>query len=855
MGQRRTPNLLNLLWLLPMLCFGSPCRAQVTEQTIKSFGFANLSDGSPSSLIVGKDGALYGTTTTGGAYSEGSVFRLSADGTSYAQLHSFGAGSDGYNPGNLMQGADGRLYGLTTYGGTNTEGTVFSLRTDGSDYALIYQFNFATDGSGQPQGLTQGPDGWLYGTASHGGSNFVGSVFKLSTDGANYAILHHFSSSGGDGTDPEGALAVTRDGVLYGATSGGGNASAGTVFQLNTDGSAYSVLYNFTNQVGGQPQSGVVLGADGALYGTAFQGGASNYGTIFRLATDGPSCATLHTFTATLGDGGLPSVPLVLGPDGSLYGATLIGGALDQEGAIFKLSTDGSNYRILYKFAVNYPSQDGSQPNALALSASGTLYGTTRYGGSTSIGSLDRGDGTVFAISTNGGSYAASDAVIYNFNVSGGDGATPVAALISGRDGSLFGTTQSGGDHNVGTLFRLSPTGSGYSVLYHFGNSSIDGRQPLSALVQGLDGALYGAAPDGGYNSAGTLFKINQDGSGYAPLHSFGFLVGEDGSQPIGLLQGTDGMLYGITQDSYNVGSGTIIQLDTSGGNYHLLYSFTNNLTGAGPQAALIQGSDGFLYGTTAYGGSNSMGVVFKVGTDANGYAVLHNFGSDPLDGFGSPAAPLVQGVDGMLYGTTQYGGTNNAGAIFKVSTTGTSYSVLHGFRAAFFGDGQSPNGLVQGTDGALYGTTLYGGTNSDSLHAQGDGTLFKINTNGSDYTILYHFGGAPNDGINPQAGLIQAAGGLFYGTTAAGGAQGLGTVFRYGPTPLQFTSAARLPDGTVQLALTGATNTTCRLDASTDLIGWVTLTNIPNVTGTIQFLDLDAPSFPKRFYRGLQTP
>jgi uncharacterized repeat protein (TIGR03803 family) len=815
----------------------------VTAQQLKSFGFFNLSGGSPSSLVVGTDGALYGATLRGGYNSAGTVFRLNPDGTGYNVLHGFGAGGDGANPGSLLQGADGNLYGVTAGGGTNGAGTVYTLRTDGSGYALLYQFNYLTDGAGGPQALAQGADGLLYGTAVSGGTNSVGSVFRLSTNGTGYTVLHSFSYAGGDGQSPAGALALSREGVLYGTTSRGGSYSLGTVFELGTDGTGYAVLYNLTDGSGSANQAGLVLGSAGVLYGTTYSGGASNFGTIFRLGTDGTGYTNLHDFTATLGDGAGPSVPLVLGPDGFLYGATGWGGSLYSAGTVFKVNTNGTGYQVLYRFAVNYGSQDGQSPTALALSSAGVLYGTTLMGGSTSEGYYSvRGDGTLFALGTNGGNYPVSYPVIYNFNSGGGDGASPYAPLVAGRDGALYGTTRDGGNQQKGALFQLNPNGTGYSVLYSMGISAVDGKHPLSALVQGMDGAFYGTASEGGYSQDGTVFKLNPDGTGDTLLHGFGFLAGGDGQNPIGLLQGTDGALYGVTQFGGNSSRGTVFKIDTNGANYRIICEFTNGVTGAGPQAGLVQGIDGFLYGTTYYGGSNGLGVVFKLSTDGADYTVLHDFGTDPLDTFGSPSAPLVQGADGMLYGTT-------AGSIFKVSTNGTGYAVLHGFG----GYGQSPNGLVQGADGALYGTTLYGGSYGNTSQNQGDGTLFKINTDGTGYIILYSFGGYPNDGINPQAGLVRGSDGAFYGTTSGGGSSGVGTVFRYGPTLLQFTGLTQLSNGMVQLALTGATNTTCRIDASSDLVNWVTLTNIPDTSGAIEFLDQSAAGFPMRFYRGLQ--
>jgi uncharacterized repeat protein (TIGR03803 family) len=203
-------------------------------------------------------------------------------------------------------------------------------------------------------------------------------------------------------------------------------------------------------------------------------------------------------------------------------------------------------------------------------------------------------------------------------------------------------------------------------------------------------------------------------------------------------------------------------------------------LDGVRPDAGLVQGSDGYFYGTTGEGGTNQMGTVFKIST--NGMLTsFYSFGSVqdtngvPLDG-SYPQAGLVQGSDGYFYGTTGGGGTSQSGTVFKISTNG-ALTTLYSFSG---NDGAGPvAGLVQGSDGSFYGTTANGGTTNYNaqMGADGYGTVFRITTNGM-LTSLYSFTGT-NDGGNPQAGLVQGSDGSFYGTTAAGGTSQMGTVFK----------------------------------------------------------------------------
>ena len=274
-------------WVLTGALLYLPTSAwgQIQEQRLKSFGFASQSGGMPNSLVLGADGALYGTTTGGGSNSVGTIFRLNPDGTGYVQLHSFGGdATDGSVPTGLIQGIDGSLFGTTSEGGDLNGGTVFRLNTNGASYRVLYSFGGDPDGS-QPQGLLQAADGWLYGTCKSGGStwNGKGTVFKLAATGAGFSIIWEFVNPAVEGANPEGALVQGRDGALYGTTCYGGANSVGTVFKLSTNGATQSVLHSFSSAGadGCYPVAGLVQGQDGALYGTASQGGTNDHGIVF----------------------------------------------------------------------------------------------------------------------------------------------------------------------------------------------------------------------------------------------------------------------------------------------------------------------------------------------------------------------------------------------------------------------------------------------------------------------------------------------------------------------------------------------------------------------------------------------
>ena len=335
----------------------------------------------------------------------------------------------------------------------------------------------------------------------------------------------------------------------------------------------------------------------------------------------------------------------------------------------------------------------------------------------------------------------------------GADGSFPYAALVQATDGNFYGTTSEGGNGFVaGTVFKTTPTGT-LKLLYSFQGS--DGFNPTSALIEAKNADLYGTTEGGGTSTAcqfgcGTVFKITTGGT-LKTLHSFDLT---DGAYPYGgLVQAKNGDFYGTTSygGAYAV-HGTLFKI-TQAGTLTTLHNF-NGPDGSQSNAGLIQASDGNLYGITE-GGAQGFGTIFK-STQGGKFSTLHIF--DGKDG-GFPTAGLVQATNGDLYGTTEYGqypGGRYVGTIFKI-TLGGKLTKLHTFHRT---DGANPYaGLIQATDGNLYGTTLNGGANND-------GAVFKITPRGT-FTTIYSF---QNSQAYPFAGVIQATDGKLYGTTYEGG-------------------------------------------------------------------------------------
>jgi uncharacterized repeat protein (TIGR03803 family) len=357
-------------------------------------------------------------------------------------------------------------------------------------------------------------------------------------------------------------------------------------------------------------------------------------------------------------------------------------------------------------------------------------------------------------------SSAQTFTTLVNFDYSNG-GQPYLTSLIQGIDGNLYGTTPVGGANGpYGTIFKITPQGT-LTILHSFNGS--DGAFATAELVQATDGTFYGTTETGGAQYSGTVFKITPGGN-LTTLHSFCTQPGcSDGYQPdAAVVQGNSGNLYGTTQIGGANGFGEVFRI-TPKGKLKTLYSFCalpNCADGGYPNTALVRAANGNFYGTNST-------TVFKI-TPTGVLTTLHTLSG--TDG-GGIAVGLVQATDGNFYGTASAGGPNgrNDGTVFKITPRGV-LTTLYSFSGP---DGISPeSGLVQATDGNLYGTTWLGGANNS-------GTIFKISLAGT-LTTLYDFCAQPgcSDGARPSGRLFQATNGTLYGATWGGGTHDEGTIF-----------------------------------------------------------------------------
>jgi len=458
--------------------------------------------------------------------------------------------------------------------------------------------------------------------------------------------------------------------------------------------------------------------------------------------------STLHSFDLT--DGAGPQAALIQGTDGNFYGTTTEGGNNAATctpltgttcGTIFKISPAGT-LTTLYEFCAQSGCPDGSYPvAALVQSINGDFYGTTLFGGN----DLYQGDGcgTIFTI-TPGGALTT----LYTFCAQNGhtDGDSPMG-LIQAIDGYFYGTTENGGSPcyvyaygGCGTVFKMTPSGTKMTI-YSFCTQSLncpDGYYPSAGLVQSTNGDFYGTTVGGGavnrpcagepnFMGCGTVFKISPSGT-LTTLHEFCSQAGcADGAFPFaGLVQATNRDLYGTTLEGGANGKGTAYKISQNG-ELNTLYSFcsrggSNCTDGAGPEAGLVQATDGNLYGVTLGGGANGDGTIFEI-TPGGALTTIYNFCSlsGCADGVG-PAAALIQGTNGNLYGTTLYGGlSSNCNPSQSYAGCGTIFRLAVGLGP--FVKTLPPSGKV-GRHVKILGTDLAGVT---SVSFNGTAAVFNV--------------------------------------------------------------------------------------------------------------------------------
>lgn len=633
-----------------------------------------------------------------------------------------------------------------------------------AEVQLLHSFEFGLEHPYSP--LVQAQDGNFYGTAQFGGAGGsiggagVGGIFRVTPTGVISNICSFF---GTNGANPTTGLLRGPGGLLYGTTPNGGANSLGTVFSVTTSG-VLTVLYSFDGPHGALPQSLLTMGIDGKLYGTTPSGGANNRGTVFSITTGG-SLTTLYSFTTTNAS---PSPALCLGPDGNFYGTTQSGPGTYNYGTIFRITPAGAFTQLVgLTNTIGTVGSTYSMPSMLVVG--NVIYGTLYSGGINGFGSF-------YSLTTDG---VFTPLLAFTSGTGGQPG-----GLTLGADGNFYGTGQFSGT-GYGMVFEIQMTNAQHAVwgpilhLASFGNTN--GATPVGGLTLGSDGKLYGVAAYGGDTDRGEFYSLPGTGGPITGLASFNNFGGVSPHTPLTL--GPDGNFYGTTSAGGPGDNGTVFRISANG-TFSRIAVFTNSSTsGYQPLTPLCVGPDGVLYGSTMVGGANSGGTLFSVTTNGV-FKTVYNFASASSGIW--PMSGLALGPDNQLYGTTETGGTNGSGTIFRYNTNGT-LSVFFSFSGT---NGNKPQGsLLWNRDGYCYGITYSGG-------AGGNGTIFRFNTSGAFNTVATFFS---TNGYGPVSGLALGADGNLYGV-----ANGNSYLYRITPgasNPITVVNNASHLSGSIQYA------------------------------------------------------
>ena len=686
-----------------------------SDESVEYNFFLNEGYGSDKAkLTQALDGNFYGLTTSNSSY--GILFQYNPVTNIYTRKINFNTIISGQYPcGSLLQASDGKLYGMTSMGGLSNCGILFQY--DPISNILTKKVDFASCGLNKPSGsLMQASDGRLYGMTNLGGVNNLGALFQY--DPVTNVCIKKIDFDGlTNGSKPNGNLIQATNGKLYGLTPSGGSNGDGVLFQYDINSNVFIKKHDFLVSTNGEyPMGGLCQATDGKLYGMTNSGGTNGLGTLFQYDPVSNSLNKKNDFSGVL-DGSLPNTSLMQASDGFLYGTTSEGGS-NNLGTLFQydINTFSINKKIDFDGVVF-----GKSPRCELMQANdGKLYGSTILGGTGN-------NGVLFQYNIN------TSTLIKKIDFGASEGEYPYSSLIKASDGNLYGMTRFGGLYGVGTVFKYDPQTHNYNKRYNFNFDSILGYYPECSLMEASDGKLYGMTQFGGLYGAGTLFYFDPILDTIIKKYDFDVT---NGKQPIGtLIQASNGKLYGTTYTGSGVNSGgTLFQFDISTNIFTKKVDFASYGSGGSqPMGALVQASNGKLYGMTEFGGiaPANLGVLFEYDPNTNVFAKKIDF-TGTLNG-ANPYGSLVLASDGKLYGMTGWGGASNGGVLFQYDfNTNTlikkiDFNGTNGFR---------PSGsLLVNSNGMLYGMTTIGGANNL-------GVLFEYNIASNTIATKTNFNG-----------------------------------------------------------------------------------------------------------------
>jgi len=376
--------LIKRFWSFFVFLFLSAAFLPAQYAVLHSFAGQPADGRNPYGALVCGGKTLYGMTEIGGASDYGTVFKINKDGTGFAILHSFANdGTDGHYPQGTLILKGKTLYGMTTYGGAAGMGTIFKINTNGTEYAILHTFAGGAADGALPYGDLVAKGSNLYGMTNTGGPGNTGTIFKIGKNGAGYAVLHAFIAGTTDGANPGGSL-VFKGTKMYGMTYYGGTSDQGTIFTMNANGSGFALVHSFSDAMAGEHPKGSVLIKGPVMYGVTSRGGVHTRGVIFKLNTNGTGYTVLHEFAYNQTNGAYCYGSLIM-KGTFLYGLTMSGGPY-LHGTIFRFNIKDASFEILHGFSDT--DSNGYYPYGSLALKNGILYGMTRDGGAADYGAI-----------------------------------------------------------------------------------------------------------------------------------------------------------------------------------------------------------------------------------------------------------------------------------------------------------------------------------------------------------------------------------------------------------------------------------------------------------------------------------
>jgi uncharacterized repeat protein (TIGR03803 family) len=787
--------------------------------------FSGISGNFPyTGLVEDASGDLFGTTVFGGTSNDGTVFEVQGGSGAITTLVNF-TGTAGPNPGQVPEGdlvldSSGNLFGTTQKGGAFNDGTVFELHVGASTLTPLVTFT-GSNGAWPDQGLTLDSSGNLFGTTSgSGGTPGAGTVFELQKTGPGYTLTTLAAFPGSSGNTLTDTLTLDNSGDLFGTTTSGGTANAGSVFELQKSGGGYTLitLASFSPSGGYDPVGGVVRDASGNLFGTTQSGGTSGNGTLFEVKNGSGAVTTLANFSGA--NGGMPTDGLLLDGSGNLFGTALVGGSYGQ-GTVFELPNGSSTITCLGAFN---GTASGVSPTGLMEDSSGYLIGTAQQGGASR-------DGTVFKVS------AATGALTTLATFDSTTGNYPTSGVIEDASGNLYGTTLFGGANNVGTIFELPAGSSTLTTLVSFTGTlgAEPGEFPQGTLALDGSGDLFGTTNSGGSANQGTVFELKHGTSTITTLATF---TGSNGANPAqGVTLDSSGDLFGTTElGGGTANDGLVYELKKNSSSYTLttLATFTGT-NGAKPFDLLTLDSSGNLYGTTTsggpdyLGGDSGSGTAFELQKAGSSYTLTTLAAFSTTLGY-APRAGVIRDSSGNLFGATTIGGPASGGTVFEVKNGSGIVTPLATLTPAIGNNIQ--DNLVEDTSGNLFGVAELGVFNGGSIFEVSARTFPVITTS----TLAAWTAQAPG-----YAQTFSTSGGTGASTFASLGTlppglmlSGAGVLSGTPTVPGSYTFTATATDA---LGLAGSKSYTVTINPTISLAGTLTLWTInqPGLGQTIQ--------------------